>query len=117
MIADAIGMKNAEGALVARLEPDSPAAKGGVEIGDVITSVFNEAVKDTRDLSRRIAATAPGTATKLGVFRNGHEKTITVTVGKFPRTSADAKAEKKVMPSETPVLGTHARAGKGRCGS
>jgi serine protease Do len=49
MIADAIGMKNAEGALVARLEPDSPAGKGGVEIGDVITSVNNEAVKDTRE--------------------------------------------------------------------
>ena len=105
MIADAIGMKNAEGALVARLEPDSPAGKRGVEIGDVITSLNNEAVKDTRDLGRRIAATAPGTATKLGVFRNGHEKTITVTVGKFSRTSAEAKAEKKVTPSETPVLG------------
>jgi serine protease Do len=59
MIADSIGMKNAEGALVARLDP---AAKGGVKIGDVIISVNNEAVKDTRDLVRRIAATAPGIA-------------------------------------------------------
>ena len=45
-IAEAIGVKNAEGALVAYVEPDSPAAKGGIEVGDVITSVNSEAVKE-----------------------------------------------------------------------
>ena len=95
VIADAIGMKNSEGALVVRLEPDSPAVKGGVEVGDVITSVNNEPVKDTRDLVKRIAATPPGSSTKLGVFRNGHEKTITVTVGEFPRTSVTPRRKRK----------------------
>ena len=104
-IAEAIGLKNAEGALVAELEPNSPAAKGGIEAGDVITSVNGEAVKDSRDLGRRIAAIAPGTSTKLGIFRNGQEKMITVTPGKFPRTSTEAKAEEKKAPSEAPVLG------------
>ena len=46
-IADAIGLKTAAGALVAQLQPDSPAAKGGIEIGDVITSVNGEAVEDS----------------------------------------------------------------------
>jgi len=70
-----------EGALVAQLEPNSPAAKGGIEAGDVLTSVNGEAVKDSRDLARKMAAIAPGTATNVGIFRNGQEKTITVTWG------------------------------------
>ena len=104
-IAEAIGLKNAEGALVARLEPNSPAGKGGIEVGDVITSVNGEAVKESRDLGRRIAPIAPGTSTKFGIYRNGQEKTITVTLGKFPPTSTEAKAEEKKAPSEAPVLG------------
>jgi serine protease Do len=73
-IAEAIGLKNAEGALVAQIEPHSPAGKGGIEVGDVITSVNREAVKDSRDLARKIAETAPGTSTKFGIFRNGKDK-------------------------------------------
>jgi len=103
-IAEAMGLKNTEGALVAEIEPNSPAAKGGIEIADVINSLNGEAVKDARDLARRIAAIAPGTPTRLGIFRSGQEKTITLTLGKLPRTPAEAKAEQK-PPSEAPVLG------------
>jgi serine protease Do len=104
-VADAIGLKNAEGGLIADLEPHGPAAKGGIEIGDVVIAVNGEAVKDSPDLARKIASIAPGTSTKFGIFRNGKEKIIAVTVGKFPRTSAEAKAEEQKGPSEAPVLG------------
>ena len=93
-IADALALKNAEGALVAQVEPNSPAAKSGMEIGDVIHSVNGEAVKDSRDLARRIAAIAPGTPAKFGVLRNGQEKTISLTLGRLPRTSAEAEEQK-----------------------
>jgi serine protease Do len=102
-IADAIGLENAVGALVVRLEPDSPAVKGGVEVADVITSLNNDLVKDTRELVKKLAATAPGSSTKLGVVRNGQEKSITVTVDKFPRASIEGKVEKNI--SAPPVLG------------
>jgi len=102
-IADALALKNAEGALVAQVEPNSPAAKSGMEIGDVIHSVNGEAVKDSRDLARRIAAIAPGTPAKFGVLRNGQEKTISLTLGRLPRTSAEAEEQK--APREPPVLG------------
>jgi serine protease Do len=104
-IADAVGLRKPEGALVALAQPNGPAAKGGIEIGDVITSVSEQAVKDSRDLARRIAAIAPGTSVKLSVFRNGQEKTVTVTLGELPRTSAQAKAGEKKAPSEPSILG------------
>ena len=81
-IADAIGLKNAEGALVTHLEPASPAARSGIETGDVITSVNAEAVKDSRDLAKKIAAIQPGTSARLTIFRYGQEKMITVTRAK-----------------------------------
>ena len=103
-IAEAMGLKNAEGALIAELEPDAPAVKGGIEVGDVIISVNGEAVKDIRDLARRIATVAPGTPTKFGIVRNGQARTVMVTVGELPRISAGPKAE-QAAPKETPVLG------------
>jgi serine protease Do len=104
-IADAVGLKKPEGALVALPQPNGPAAKSGIESGDVITSVNEQAVKDSRDLARKIAAIAPGTSVKLGVFRNGQEKTVTVTLGELPSTSTQATAEEKKAPSEPSILG------------
>jgi serine protease Do len=104
-IAEAAGLKSTEGALVAQVEPNSPAAKAGVEIGDVINSANGEATKDSPELARRIAATAPGTSAKFGVVRNGQEKTLTVTLGKLPRTASAAKAEEQKTSGEPPVLG------------
>jgi len=104
-IADAVGLKKPEGALVTLPQPNSPAAKGGIETGDVITSVDEQAVKDSRDLARKIAANAPGTSVKLGVFRNGQEKIVTVTLGELPSKSAQATAEQKKAPGEPSILG------------
>jgi len=105
-IADAIGLKEASGALVAIAESRGPAAKGGIETGDVITSLNGQEVKDPRDLARRIAAMAPGTSVKLGVFHNGKEKTAVLTLGELPATSsAQDKAEEKKAPSEPSILG------------
>ncbi len=99
-IADAVGLKVPEGALVSELQPNSPAGKAGIEAGDVITSVNSQAVKDSRDLARRIATIAPGTSVRLGVFRSGQDKTVTVTLGELPSTTATAKPDEQTTPSE-----------------
>ena len=104
-IADAMGLKTADGALIAHIEPDSPAAKGGVEVGDVITSVNGAAVTGSRDLARTIAEMAPGSAVKFGIVRDGQNKMLTVTLAKFPQASAEAKAEDQKAPRGTSVLG------------
>jgi serine protease Do len=83
-IADSLGLKKAEGALVSEPQNDSPAAKAGILAGDVITTLDGAAVKDSRTLVRKIGVMAPGTSVKLGVMHNGSERTVTLTLGTLP---------------------------------
>jgi serine protease Do len=86
-IADSIGLKKAEGALVAEPQADGPAAKVGILSGDLIQSVNDQDVKDARDLAKKIAAIKPGSTVKLGLLRNGSQKTVSLTVAKMPNES------------------------------
>lgn len=83
-VADAIGLKDAHGALVASAEANGPAAKAGIKRGDTIVAVNGEKVADARDLSRKIATFAPGTKTNITVWRDGKERVISFEVGKQP---------------------------------
>jgi len=91
-IADSLGLKKAEGALVAEPQANGPAAKAGIESGDVITAVNGEQVKDARELARTIGGLAPGNAVKLNVVHKGQDKTINLTLGQLPNTQ-EAKAD------------------------
>ena len=83
-IADSLGLKQARGAMVDNPQADSPAAKAGIEAGDVITAVNGTDVKDSRDLARTISMMAPGTSVKLDVLHKGASKTMTLTLGEMP---------------------------------
>ena len=92
-VADSLGLKKAEGALVAEPQANGPAAKAGIEAGDVITAVNGSAVKDSRDLAKRIGGLPPGASVKLVILHKGTEKTLTLTLGELPNvreTSNDA---------------------------
>jgi serine protease Do len=91
-IADSLGLKKAEGALVAEPQANGPAAKAGIESGDVITAVNGETVKDARELARTIGGLAPGNAVKLNVLHKGQDKVINLTLGQLPNT-VEAKAD------------------------
>ena len=80
------------GALVASVQKDSPAARAGVQPGDVVRAVDGQAVANPRDLARTVATVAPGTATKLAVVRDGSARTVEVTLGNLPVQTADAGA-------------------------
>jgi serine protease Do len=90
-IADGLGLKKAEGALVAQPQSHSPASKAGIEAGDVITAVNGQPVKDARDLAKKIGALAPKTDVKLSVVHKGSQKTITLALGEMPK-SVEANA-------------------------
>jgi len=83
-IADAIGLAGATGALVADASPDGPAARAGIRRGDTIRAINGEAVKDARDLSRRVATFKPGETVKITVWREGRERAISLDVGRQP---------------------------------
>jgi len=84
-IADSLGLKNAQGALVAEPQSDSPASKAGIQAGDVITAVNGTPVKDAKDLARVIGSMSPGNTARLAVLQKGQEKTVNVTLGELPR--------------------------------
>jgi serine protease Do len=88
-------LKDASGAIVAQVSPDSPAGKGGLHQGDVISEINGEKVLNGGALQVSISQMAPGTAAKLGVIREGKPITLSVMVGKF-----DAKTEQAGNDSE-----------------
>ena len=103
-IADSLGLKKAEGALVSEPQVDSPAAKAGIMSGDVITMLDGNPVKDSHMLARKIGAMAPGSSVKLGVLHNGSEKTVTLTLGTLP-DERQANAVPQGTEKGTPHLG------------
>jgi serine protease Do len=121
-IANSLGLQKAEGALVDELQPDGPASKAGIKPGDVIQSITGEDVKDARDLAKKIAGTAPGQTATLGVFSDGSEKTVTLTVAKMPdRTVTDRRPSREHHGGGAASLGLRlapaaAIAGEGRRG-
>src|SRR3974377_149328 len=95
-IADSLGLKKAEGAIVDSAQADSPAAKAGIASGDVITELNGSPVKDSRELARKIGMTAPGSSVKLTLVHKGELKTINLTLGKMPneqQANADTRHE------------------------
>ena len=92
-IAESLGLKKAEGALVAEPQSDGPAAKAGIQSGDVITAVNGQPVKDARDLAKRIGGLAPGANVKLTIISKGAEKTVSMNLGELPREQKQARAK------------------------
>src|SRR5438270_644451 len=104
-IADSLGMRKAEGALVAEPQANGPAAKAGIESGDVITSVNGESVKDARELARTIGGLAPGATVKLNVLHKGVDKVVNLTLGQLPNT-VEAKADTDTDSGKGATKGT-----------
>ncbi len=104
-IADSLGMKEAKGAIVAQPLADSPAAKAGIEAGDVITAVNGKTIKDSRDLARTIGMMAPKSTVKLDVLHKGKKKTVEVTLAKLTGDHASKAAQKSASDNAVPKLG------------
>ena len=118
-IADSLGLKKAEGALVSEPQANGPAAKAGIESGDVITSVNGETVKDARELARTIGSLAPGNAIKLNVLHKGKDEAVNLTLGRLPATqeaNADPAHGSDVLRLGLTVAPASSVAGAGKNG-
>ncbi len=104
-IADSLGMKQARGAMVDNPQDGSPAAKAGIEAGDVITAVNGTSVKDARDLARNISMMAPGTSVKLDLLHKGETKTLTLALGEMPNDRHANAEDTSKAAAGTPHLG------------
>ncbi|MFI5340754.1 MAG: DegQ family serine endoprotease [Candidatus Methylomirabilales bacterium] len=78
-----LGLKDAQGALVAEVTPDSPAERAGIRQGDVILRFGGKPVMEVRDLPRLVAETAVGTETDMVIQRDGKTTTVHIRVGEL----------------------------------
>ncbi len=83
-LAESFGMKNTEGALIANVEKNGPADKGGLEAGDVITKFNGSSIETSSDLPRVVGATKPGEMVAVEVLRKGKSKRLNLSVGEMP---------------------------------
>ncbi len=98
-LADSLGLPRAEGAVVGRVEDDSPAAKAGLESGDVVLKIDGKTVEGSPDLSRTIRAMRPGTKVNLAVWRAGKVRDFALTVGEL-KEEAPVKTAKTAGKAE-----------------
>ena len=94
-LAESFGMKNNNGALVAGVEKNGPADKGGLGAGDVILKFDGKAINSSSDLPRAVGGVKPGKAVNVEVLRKGATKTLSVVVGEAPNDKEDVSAPSK----------------------
>ena len=93
-LAQSFGLDKARGALVANVAADSPAAKAGIEAGDVILSFNGQALGSAGDLPPLVGSANVGDTAALRVLRDGKERTVNVKVGALSDDGAGAPAGK-----------------------
>ena len=105
-LAESLGLSKTEGAAVGTVEEGSPAAKAGLEPGDIILKLDGKPVEGSAELSRKIRGLKPGTKITLGVWRSGKTRDVSVTVAEFKdedaAPAADAKNGKSKKPEAKP---------------
>jgi len=77
------------GALITQVYPGSPAAKAGLEVGDVVTSFDGRPVTSSTDLLNDVLGAPPNTRVRLGVWRNGRTVSVQVTLATKPQNLQD----------------------------
>jgi serine protease Do len=84
-MAQALGMPEPAGSIIAWVTEGGPGEKAGLQIGDIILRFGDEVPTDERDLLRMIAGSTPGREVKLSVLRDGKQMYVPVTLGEWPR--------------------------------
>ena len=99
-VAEAIGLANAEGALVSNVELGSPAQKAGVRAGDVITKFDGKSIKKWSDLPRLVGQTRPNTDSTIEVWRRGKAVELKITVEAVNGDAALAAKSNRESPAD-----------------
>jgi serine protease Do len=119
-MANALGLKSTHGALVAAVQPNSPASKAGMKQGDVVVRYGNEDINSPRDLSRAVASTRAGSSQPMQVWRDGQMTTLNTTIalasaeqgekdGKAGKSGGSARGEQQQLGLRLAPLNDQAR--------
>jgi serine protease Do len=92
-LAESLGLKEAKGALVAGVSPDGPAAKAGIEAGDVIVKFDGKEINEMRSLPRQVADTLVGTSVEVTVLRKGKQQKFNVKLGELEEGEQQASVQ------------------------
>ncbi|MBD9414257.1 DegQ family serine endoprotease [Pseudomonas sp. PDM16] len=88
-LAESFGLDKPAGALVAQVLEDGPAAKGGLQVGDVILNLNGQPIVMSADLPHLVGALKPNAQAELEVVREGERKTIKLSIGALPEDGAE----------------------------
>lgn len=101
-LANGLGLQRDSGVLIEDIQPDSPAAHAGLKIGDILTTIDDKPLRDTRDLAVRMFRQRPGDVVRLGVLREAEASSVAITVTESKRDAASlidpSKADEYVVP-------------------
>ncbi|HEX7050298.1 MAG TPA: Do family serine endopeptidase [Longimicrobiales bacterium] len=104
--AEVYGLDKIAGAEVVNVQPGTPAAEAGLQLGDVIVELDGEPIADATELTMRLARRQPGDRVDLGLIRNGDRRTVTVELGQFETPQAPER-ERRKRPVVAELLGFH----------
>src|SRR5579871_5095726 len=104
-LAQAMGIDRTGGAVVAQVSPRSPAAKAGIQVGDVITSLDGDMVDSSAQLRNAIGEKMPGTDVHVTLLRDGKERTITASLDPLVEKEKRAALEPQVSHEDAPMFG------------
>lgn len=102
--AEAHGLESVAGALIAEVQPGTPAARAGLDLGDVVIAVDGQAIQRANELTTNLARRQPGDRVRLTVVRDGKRRDVTVELGQF-ESSAPRIAKSSGRSSPTDLLG------------
>jgi Do/DeqQ family serine protease len=101
-IAEALGMGRPAGALVASVDKDGPAAKAGLQPGDVVTAMNGAAIEHVDALGYRLATQQIGATASFTVFSQGEERTVEIALARAPE---GASTEQVMISGDSPFAG------------
>lgn len=104
-LARSLGVPDTKGALIAKVEPGSPAEKAGLVAGQVVREFNGTPIDRLRTLSRAVAAVEPGRTVQMTVLADGKERKIAVQVGRQPTAEQVARGEPAEPAAGQPRLG------------
>ena len=104
-LSESFGMTNKNGALIAGVEKNSPAAKGGLLPGDVILKFNKNIINTSSDLPKFVGITKPKTRVPVEILRKGKVITLNIKVGTIPSKEKFSDSRIKNQPSRFNRLG------------